>query len=719
MRYAPSTLAPEILIVGDASRRRGLIREVRDAGYEVTLCQPQELNRRVRTGPAPATILICLEDADAAVLLATLRRSRQGAAIPVVLFGQLGGEIRDLADVLDLGADHFVRDPYDPAQLRGALAELAGPGSRRADGPATPAASRTDGDAPSPSGWAMNTERLASERSDGERRRAPGNDETGPRDPVIGQLHKTLDRLEARLRDRDDEPAAPEVRPAQLVRDRLGRGSGRAGGHVDLDELGFDRIPDVEPEEGTLDPAELTHEHEIATGQASPDPDADTADDNGPSDYSSARIEAATDRGSGSIEEREFDPRREGSGSYSGVREPGTDGTVRLEQARRDGSGVLAPRRPPRRPTGEHDALDRGGTGGGRVATGIPRSGSLSERDVPSLLWELHHERATGRLRLARGRVEKQVWLVRGELRFARSGSSADRFVDDLLRRGVLTRAQYETARRLAAREPRRAGELLIEAGLIKSDELHLLLGDHLSHMVQSTFAWAEGTWSFEPGATVEEPITLDVNVERLLLDGVRHRVETSRLSAAIGSDLAAPRLIGGQGSDDIERWVTRLDLLDRERTWLERFDGEHPLRVFLDEPDVDEHGLLALVRALQVIGAIELDGDVVGRSRRDPREIDRDRVLERLRAAREADYFELLGLMRDATRTEVRRAYAEISETFADHGLEASTVEGLAVELGELRAALREARDILMDDALRSAYLAHLDDADDGTALG
>ena len=64
-------------------------------------------------------------------------------------------------------------------------------------------------------------------------------------------------------------------------------------------------------------------------------------------------------------------------------------------------------------------------------------------------------------------------------------------------------------------------------------------------------------------------------------------------------------------------------------------------------------------------------------------------RILERLRLAREGDYFELLGLARDAARSEIRQAHAELISTFADDALEPESRTRHARELRELRAAI------------------------------
>ena len=120
-------VVPQILIVGDDPSRSGLAQQVTNLGYEAAECGSKSLTDRLSRGPVPAAIMLCVAGADAAVVMAQLRRSREGAAIPVTLCGRLGGAIRDLADVLDLGADHFLEEPIVGEQLASALEALAGP----------------------------------------------------------------------------------------------------------------------------------------------------------------------------------------------------------------------------------------------------------------------------------------------------------------------------------------------------------------------------------------------------------------------------------------------------------------------------------------------------------------------------------------------------------------------------------------------------------------
>jgi hypothetical protein len=281
-----------------------------------------------------------------------------------------------------------------------------------------------------------------------------------------------------------------------------------------------------------------------------------------------------------------------------------------------------------------------------------------------------------------------------------------------LLRRGLLTRVQYETARRLAAKEPRRAGQLLVESGFLKADELSRVLREHLVRIVDSTFPWNEGRWVLEPSARCEEAVTLELPVPRIIFDGIRHRLEPAQLWALIGGPRQFP-CVREQAAGRAALLADGLRLSPSEEAWIERLDGHHSLEDLTSDPRSDELECLCVVYGLHVLEFLDLQGEPRPRPPAvvDPIEVDRRRIDERLALVREADYFEILGLSRDAKASDVRRAHADLAATFADDALESSTVQRLRPEIEEIRVALAEALAVLGDDTLRNAYLAHLEE--------
>jgi hypothetical protein len=667
---------PEVLIVGDTTRRDTLAGRVRALGYEAAVCGPDAVAGRVSANPPPAVVVVCIADTDTPALMATLRSTGAGAAIPVTLCGSFGGSIRDLADVLDLGADHFLEEPVTDDLLVSALEGLAGPPPRPREATSDavePPEDPDEGDAGNQTfdSWPVRTEVIdepAPVPPSSRTRSISDHKPLPPPDPVIGQLHRTLGMLGERPRAPD---ATGEVE----------------GDDLDLAGFGIDAMPELELEPGVVDPGE-SHDR-LEVGEVN-------VFGSGTAPFGPA------------LGRRQIGPR---------------ETTVLLEEP-----GPLIERRPaPKasRRAGETDAKsatsepDRP-----RRAVPLPieRRGSLAAVEVPRLLWRLHRGQFDGAVALVRGRVEKRLWMDAGQIVFARSNLGQDRLVDGLLRRGLLTRAQYEAARRLAAKEPRRAGQLLVEAGLLKPAELPRVLREHLSHIVDSTFPWSDGSWELAPGERCEEAVRLETPTALVLAAGVRHRMEPAQLTALLGGLEQYPRL----RADAVERMggvamlADHLVMSPSEEGLLARLDGKLSLRRLLegagagvDAPEVDEAELLALVYVLHVFEIVDVVGEAQPEpaSDHDPVALDGQRITERLRLAREADYFALLGLDRAATRADVRRAWSELVRTFADDALEPRTRAELAAQLAELRSALEEAKDILCDDALRSAYLAHLED--------
>jgi hypothetical protein len=623
-------VAPEVLIVGEASRRGELLARISGLGYVAAVCTRSVLEHRIAMGDPPGAVLVCTEDVDARALMTSIRSTRRGSGVPVTLYGPVPGHTGDLADVLDLGADHFLEAPAADEALAAALELLCGPIGRPGASVAAAASARPAGAAPAT---------------------PAGGREPGDTDVVLGQLHRTLDMLEARLRERDD--------------------SGAEADELDLDALGVPALPQVGEE---LPPSESGPSLSLAPEEPGPEPAP------APASKAAAASKPA----------RRETTERLGHGTEGRLGEP-----ARVETT--VSRAVVVDDRPRR-----------------YAPLPIEDRGTLDRVEVPRLLWTLHRARYTGALTLEHGRIEKRLWFRDGDLALVRSNVGHDRLIDGLLRRGLLTREQYEIARRLAAKEPGRTGSLLVEAGLLKAAELPRVLRDHLVRIIDSTFPWTDGRWSLAPGEEPEEVVLVDTPVPLVIAEGVRHRMESAQLVALLGGLEQRPRfrseavVLGGP-----HELAERLMLSPSEEEWLSRLDAGATLRELLARPDTDELELLALCYVLHVLEHLELVVEpVVAARSADPVELDVARIRDRLRLAREGDCFATLGLARDAARLDVRRAHAELHRTFADAHLEPSVSTQLRAELEELRDLLDEARDVLVDEGLRSAYLAHLEEA-------
>jgi len=236
---------------------------------------------------------------------------------------------------------------------------------------------------------------------------------------------------------------------------------------------------------------------------------------------------------------------------------------------------------------------------------GLPgTSGRLCDTRLPALLWALTGANANGCLKVHNDGVEKWVWFTDGQPVFARSNLSHDRLTDRLLERGLLSRKQYEAAQDLIANKgSRRSGEVLVEAKLIPQSALDEALQEHLLHMFDAMFLWADGEWVFDFKDICDEVVTLGSPTAVIIMAAARNRIHTEELWTAVGARSRCPRL---RSPGSVESLIDGLGLLPTEGMWLDRFDGSQSLEQMLAEWDTDERELVSVVFTLGLIDALE-----------------------------------------------------------------------------------------------------------------
>jgi hypothetical protein len=353
-------------------------------------------------------------------------------------------------------------------------------------------------------------------------------------------------------------------------------------------------------------------------------------------------------------------------------------------------------------------------------------TGELTQQDMAALLGRIHVEGLTGWLTIRRDDVEKAIVFDRGAPILAGSNVAADRLGDMLVRQGRLSAAQQAQCVATLIATRRRLGAILVEAGFIKASELAPLVRRHFEEIIYSLFAWETGTWSLSPDRPEkEENIQLTEHPAALIIEGLRRKYGTARLRARLGSGHQVLRVVR---EARLSALLDRMGLTEDERGCLAWFDGLRSLDEIRLRGHADENALLAVTLALVVLGRLQAvsasgdsdpapappgDGEPTGagkdRERERDREIDRARILARYALVREGDYFQLLGVSRDATLHELRRAHQTLVRDFSRQGLAQELAAELGPELVAVRAVIEEGLRVLADPRLRQRYQAHL----------
>ena len=349
-----------------------------------------------------------------------------------------------------------------------------------------------------------------------------------------------------------------------------------------------------------------------------------------------------------------------------------------------------------------------------------PAKGDLADLDVASLLGRLLQSRFTGRVHFRRGPADKTVHFEDGRPIFATSNLPHDRMGDLLYREGKITREQQQRARDLVVESGRRMGEILVEIGFLKPRELLPAVRHHIEDILYSLFAWDTGEFAISPGDPPGERIRLTRHPAAIVLEGVRRKYGPEHLEARLGSPAA---VVAVRSSRQLGAIAAVADLSPPERAVMQKLDGERTIEQVAEAAQVDHLVALQLAFALVGLGVAEVvdhgpaaaDRATPVRSRALVGEtdiaIDRQRVLAKHALVNEADYFTLLGVRRDATSFEIRRAYEAARRDYASVGFPLELQRELAGQLSEINQLIEEAYQVLRDERVRRSYHQHLFD--------
>jgi len=169
------------------------------------------------------------------------------------------------------------------------------------------------------------------------------------------------------------------------------------------------------------------------------------------------------------------------------------------------------------------------------VSDGLTLSGDLSEIHLPQLLMSLYRERETGILGVEDGAYRKYLFLHDGDVVFATSTDPDERLGECLLRRGVITVAQYVESARLIG-PGRRQGEILVDLGALTPDDLVEGVSQQLYDIIFSLIPCTQGSYDLSLDEfSAEDLITLNVSLPVLLLRGMERVRRWSLIYPAVG----------------------------------------------------------------------------------------------------------------------------------------------------------------------------------------
>ncbi|MDJ0851109.1 MAG: response regulator [Myxococcota bacterium] len=356
-----------------------------------------------------------------------------------------------------------------------------------------------------------------------------------------------------------------------------------------------------------------------------------------------------------------------------------------------------------------------------RRTSGRALTGSLDRFSFPALIHHLHGLRASGVLELVQGRKRKWVQLRDGYPSAVRSNLVQECLGNYLERTGRISAdVMRESLRRLKSGKGRLQGEILVAMEVLSEEEVSQALREQAEDKLYEVFAWKQGRFRFEFGATVPRASGLSRrSPANLILKGVRTRTPLERIDAWVGANREA-RL--ARGRQPFYRFQEVL-LEPEEREWVQALTGDDVLREFADAPESRRRTVYGLVKT----GLLELERGSTPRSEPagappqpgPPPGVESEEEA-RLRAelARMAQrfagrsYFEILEVSEGASETEIRAAYERIAAQAHPDRVNTSS-EAVRRLAAEVFGHVERAFTTLSDPRKRGEYVLGIKKAD------
>jgi hypothetical protein len=265
----------------------------------------------------------------------------------------------------------------------------------------------------------------------------------------------------------------------------------------------------------------------------------------------------------------------------------------------------------------------------------------------------------------------------------------------------------------------RHAGAALIAHGYLQQDELWPVLRSHAEWLIGHIARMERGETGVEnevPARLATEPAVFGGATGAEVLVEVVRRVSTPQAATArLGGEAMRLRLGAAPGL------LGECALPPEEADLVRALDGESLGDVLARAKSSDfSAALLALVE----LGIVETAGAAAPArrapppqpSKREPDRLDHEALRSRIAARRalvdEGDYFALLGVSRNATSYDVKRAYSALREELDPARVLTPATADLRDDVDAILFVIDEAFEILQDDLRRERYRRALEAA-------
>ncbi|MCW5829219.1 MAG: response regulator [Deltaproteobacteria bacterium] len=406
----------------------------------------------------------------------------------------------------------------------------------------------------------------------------------------------------------------------------------------------------------------------------------------------------------------------------------------------------------------DDEGEEAGGAGLQSEAAGGGYQGTFAETPFAEVIGSIVTEKRTGTLTAIKAKVRKTFGFVHGALTGIQSNLLSEVLGRLLVAEGKITQTQCDDTRLISKQRKKRHGDVLVELGLLTADELQAALNRQHAEKFENCFSWAAGEYSFVPekpkgpapaGSTPLQHSFKEAVVRRMAFDSIKKRMVPYANQVVSWADF----------DSDLAGFVLEYD----EAELLRLVDGRRTLRNVLEVAPRPEQ-MLRLAYGFMVLGYMEfkalpdpdserlservssemlpvrpaddrgmapdIPGVIVASHSVPPPAVPSDtldvpaaqrvpgklselpffeRIAEKFKTLDSDDYFQVLGVTRNAGREEVRTAYVELARIFHPAKLSHDIDQAERAKVAAIYLQITKAYETLYDDDDREDYLKSL----------
>jgi len=347
--------------------------------------------------------------------------------------------------------------------------------------------------------------------------------------------------------------------------------------------------------------------------------------------------------------------------------------------------------------------------------------GEITSMTVPWLFKRLQAEKKTGTVVFTLGAATKKVHFADGDIIFASSSLPEDWLGEWMVRAGTITREQCDASSALVQETAKKQGTILVEQGTITPKELVAGVRFQVAQIIVSLFNWRSGRYAFDDGPlSNHDIIPLKMSTGNLIIEGLRG-LEWNTIRRSLPSLKMVLRPV-----DDPSMLFQWADLEQDHIAVFSLIDGAKSIEELCSLSALGDFNTLKAVYTLLALRMVEKGELKTEAEMKFAREAVRQTIAAKEKApverktvaalTREAlqeafdrrgdrNFYELLGIGRNAAAQEVKRAYFEMAKLYHPDMHFSPEMSDMKKQLAALFDAVHEAYATLADQAKRDRY--------------